>query len=176
VADVAGIQLLEVKYGLDFGHEIIVVSQWPNSLPQFDSLHKKQRELSAHDVRSTSSGLYLALAAFLAAGVFFVAGFFSVFDATGLEFKLEAVRLVAADQAVPVTAKILGVPVQTLGNWARFSEKGLLKDADDKPVSAEQMELARLRTELARVKIARDNLKKRQRTSLGNPCEVRLGR
>ena len=33
-----------------------------------------------------------------------------------LEFKLEAVRLVAGDQAVPVTAKILGVPVQTLGN------------------------------------------------------------
>ena len=77
-----------------------------------------------------------------------------------LEFKLEAVRLVAGGQAVPVTAKILGVPVQTLGNWVRLSEKGLLKEAGDKPVSAEQMELARLRAELARVKMERDILKK----------------
>ncbi len=31
-----------------------------------------------------------------------------------LEFKLEAVRLVKGGQAVPATARILGVPVQTL--------------------------------------------------------------
>ena len=67
-----------------------------------------------------------------------------------LEFKLEAVRLVKGGQAVPVTAKILGVPVQALGNWVRFGEKGQLKGAGDKPVSAEQMELARLRAENAR--------------------------
>ena len=54
-----------------------------------------------------------------------------------LEFKLEAVRLVKGGQAVPVTAKILGVPVQTLGNLVRLSEKGQLKGAGDKPVSAE---------------------------------------
>ena len=77
-----------------------------------------------------------------------------------LEFKLEAVRLVKGGQAVPVTAKILGVPTQTLGNWVRLSEKGQLKGAGDKPVSAEQMELARLRAELARVKMERDILKK----------------
>ena len=77
-----------------------------------------------------------------------------------LKFKLEAVRLVAGVQAVPVTAKILGIPVQTLGNWVRLSEKGLLKGAGDKPVSAEKMELARLRAELARVKMERDILKK----------------
>ena len=52
-----------------------------------------------------------------------------------LEFKLEAVRLVKGGQGVPVTAKILGVPVQTLGNWVRLSEKGQLKGAGDKPVS-----------------------------------------
>ena len=80
-----------------------------------------------------------------------------------LEFKLEAVRLVKGGQAVPVTAKILGVPVQTLGNWVRLSEKGQLKGAGDKPVSAEQMELARLRAELARVKMERDILKNRPR-------------
>ncbi|MGH6932455.1 MAG: IS3 family transposase [Dongiaceae bacterium] len=73
---------------------------------------------------------------------------------------MEAVRLVKGGQAVPVTAKVLGVPVQTLGNWVRLSEKGQLKGAGDKPVSAEQMELARLRAELARVKMERDIFKK----------------
>jgi transposase-like protein len=34
-----------------------------------------------------------------------------------LEFKLEAVRLVKGGQTAAVTAKILGVPEQTLGNW-----------------------------------------------------------
>jgi transposase len=77
-----------------------------------------------------------------------------------LEFKLEAVRLVRGGQTVPVTARILSVPTQTLGNWVRLSEKGQLKGAGDKPVSAEQMELARLRAELARVKMERDILKK----------------
>ena len=77
-----------------------------------------------------------------------------------LEFKLEAVRLVKGGQAVPVTAKILGVPVQTLGNWVRLSDKGQLKGAGDKPVSAEQMELARLRAENVRLRMERDILKK----------------
>ena len=77
-----------------------------------------------------------------------------------LEFKLEAVRLVKGGQAVPVTAKILGVPTQTLGNWVRLSSKGQLKGAGDQPVSPEQMELARLRAQLARVTMERDILKK----------------
>lgn len=77
-----------------------------------------------------------------------------------LEFKLEAVRLVKGGQAVPVTAKILGLPTQTLGNWVRLSSKGQLKGAGDKPVSPEQMELARLRAQLARVTMERDILKK----------------
>ena len=77
-----------------------------------------------------------------------------------LEFKMEAVRLVKGGQSVPETAKILAVPVQTLGNWVRLSEKGELKGAGDKPVSPEQMELARLRAQLARVTMERDILKK----------------
>ncbi len=76
------------------------------------------------------------------------------------EFKLEAVRLVKGGQSASVTAKILGMPKQTLDNWMRRSEKGVLVGAGDKPVSAEQMELARLRAELARVKMERDILKK----------------
>lgn len=43
------------------------------------------------------------------------------------EFKLEAVvRLVKAGQAVSVTAKILGLPYQTLDNWMRLHDKGVL--------------------------------------------------
>jgi transposase-like protein len=38
--------------------------------------------------------------------------------------------------------------------------KGQLQGAGDKPVSAEQMELARLRAENARLKMERDILKK----------------
>ena len=77
-----------------------------------------------------------------------------------LEYKLEVVRLVKGGQAVPVTAKILGVPTQTLGNLVRLSYKGQLAGVGDKPVSAEQMELARLRAQLARVTMERNILKK----------------
>ena len=77
-----------------------------------------------------------------------------------LEFKLEAVRLVKAEKEATVTARVLGTPKQTLNNWVRLSEKGELHGAGDRPVSAEQMELARLRAELARVKMERDILKK----------------
>ena len=77
-----------------------------------------------------------------------------------LEFKLEAVRIVKGGQTVSVTAKVLGIPSQTLDNWVRLSNKGQLKGAGDKPVSAEQMELARLRAQLARITMERDILKK----------------
>ena len=59
-----------------------------------------------------------------------------------------------------VTAKVLGIPKASLDNWVKLSAKGQLKGAGDKPVSAEQMELARLRAQLARVTMERDILKK----------------
>lgn len=77
-----------------------------------------------------------------------------------LEFKLEAVRLVKGGQDVAVTARVLDIPKATLSNWVRVAEKGELRGAGDRPVSPEQMELARLRAELARVKMERDILKK----------------
>jgi transposase-like protein len=77
-----------------------------------------------------------------------------------LEFKVEAVRLVKSGQEASVTARVLGVPKQTLSNWVRLAEAGELMGAGERPVSAEQMELARLRAELARVKMERDILKK----------------
>lgn len=77
-----------------------------------------------------------------------------------LEYKLEAVRLVQGGQGCSVTAKVLGIPKQTLDNWVRQAAKGKLSGAGAELVSAEQMELARLRAELARVKMERDILKK----------------
>jgi transposase len=52
------------------------------------------------------------------------------------------------------------MPAQTLGNWVRLSKQGRFTGAGDKPVSAEQMELARLRAECARLRMERDILKK----------------
>ena len=77
-----------------------------------------------------------------------------------LEYKQEAVRMVEGGQSQAAVAKILGIVEQTLFNWVKASRQGRLKGADSKPVSAEQMEIARLRTELARVKMERDILGK----------------
>lgn len=77
-----------------------------------------------------------------------------------LEFKQEAVRLVEAGQSQASVARTLGLVEQTLFNWVKANRQGRLKGADSKPVSAEQMEIARLRAELARVKMERDILGK----------------
>lgn len=77
-----------------------------------------------------------------------------------LEFKLEAVRLVKGGQSAAATAKILGISEQTLHNWVKADREGRLTGAGTKPVSPEQMEIARLRAELARVKMERDILGK----------------
>ena len=77
-----------------------------------------------------------------------------------LEFKQEAVRLVEQGQSQASVAKTLGLVEQTLFNWVKANRQGRLKGADSKPVSAEQMEITRLRAELARVKMERDILGK----------------
>lgn len=77
-----------------------------------------------------------------------------------LEFKLEAVRLVKGGQSAAATAKILGISEQTLHNWVKADKGGRLVGAGAKPVSPEQMEIARLRAELARVRMERDILGK----------------
>lgn len=76
-----------------------------------------------------------------------------------LEFKLEAVRMVRTGQSMAAVAKILDIRVQTLHNWVKAGAAGKLNGAGVK-VSPEQMEIARLRAELARVKIERDILEK----------------
>jgi hypothetical protein len=57
-------------------------------------------------------------------------------------------------------AESLHVQLGGHSNWVRLSNKGQLKGAGDKPVSPEQMELARLRTENARLCMERDILGK----------------
>ena len=80
------------------------------------------------------------------------------------EFKQEAVRQALAGQATAVVAKVLGIPKASLGNWVRLSAKGELDGAGggDKSnqVSPEQMEIARLRAENARLRMERDIAKK----------------
>ncbi len=61
-------------------------------------------------------------------------------------------------------AKTLGISGQTLHNWAKAEAAGQLRDVAGKAVSAEQMEIARLKAELARTRMERDNLKNRRGT------------
>ena len=70
-----------------------------------------------------------------------------------LEFKQEAVRLVESGQSQAAAAR--------LGNWVKAHRAGTLKGASRRPqVTAEQMEISRLRAELARVTMERDILGK----------------
>ena len=78
-----------------------------------------------------------------------------------LEFKQEAVRLVESGQTMAAAARSLGVVEQTLGNWIKLHRADRLKGASGKrQVTAEQMEISRLRAELARVTMERDILGK----------------
>ena len=77
-----------------------------------------------------------------------------------LEFKQEAVRLVETGQTLAAAARSLGLVEQTLHNWVKAERQGKLNGAEKKAVSAEQMEISRLRSELARVKMERDILGK----------------
>ena len=78
-----------------------------------------------------------------------------------LEFKLEALRLISAGQSIAATAAILGLPDQTLHNWLKAHREGRLGGPGTKPVTPEQMELARLRAELAKTKMELDIVKNR---------------
>ena len=70
-----------------------------------------------------------------------------------LEYKLEALRLVRAGQSIAAVAATLGLADQTLHNWIKAQREGRLEGPGSKPVSAEQMELARLRAQLAKTKM-----------------------
>lgn len=77
-----------------------------------------------------------------------------------LEFKQEAVRLVEGGQSIAGAARSPGVLDQTLFNRVKAHRAGKLTGVDSKLESTEQMEISRLRAELARVKMERDTLGK----------------
>jgi len=79
------------------------------------------------------------------------------------EFKLEAVRLVDSGQRPAAVAKQLGISEQTLANWRKAAKAGKLGKGTGKPISAEQMELSRLRAENSRLKMEMEILKNRPR-------------
>lgn len=82
------------------------------------------------------------------------------------EFHHEAVRQVQAGRSVAEVARTLGMPKASLANWVREAAKSKPetpaagKAASTPAVTAEQAELARLRSENARLKMERDIAKK----------------
>jgi transposase len=69
----------------------------------------------------------------------------------------EAVQLVEGDQSIAAVARTLAVVDYTLFNCVRAQRQGKLRGTGSKiKVSAEQMEISRLRAELAWVKMERD--------------------
>ncbi len=78
------------------------------------------------------------------------------------EFKEEAVKMVTeAGLSVPEVARRVSVSTSTIAYWVRMAKEGRLSNGGkQRPVTGEQMELARLRRENAELKMERDILKK----------------
>lgn len=80
------------------------------------------------------------------------------------EFKEEVVRMVTeGGLTVPEVGRRLSISKATVDYWVRRSKDGVpLRDTtgQKEPVTEEQMELARLRQEIAELRMERDILKK----------------
>lgn len=79
------------------------------------------------------------------------------------EFRAEAVKLVEqTGMSIDRAAKQLSIPKSSLSNWGRAAKKGQLAAVGQgqRVAGEEEIELARLRRELAEVKQERDLLKK----------------
>jgi transposase len=77
------------------------------------------------------------------------------------EFKEEAVKLVTeAGLSIPEVARRLSVGKSTIEYWVRKANAGAVSDRGKKMVTAEEMELNRLRRENAELKMEREILKK----------------
>ncbi|MGH9806998.1 MAG: transposase [Terriglobia bacterium] len=78
-----------------------------------------------------------------------------------LEFKLEALRRVRSGEAVRKVAREIGVPEQSIRNWVKAQTVGKLGSAENgKPITPEQMEISRLRAEIARLRMETEIVKK----------------
>ncbi|MBL6751650.1 MAG: IS3 family transposase [Nevskia sp.] len=77
-----------------------------------------------------------------------------------LEFKLEAVRLVKEGMRPSEVAQQLGITENTLLNWRNAERDGKLAAGTAPKVTTEQMDLSRMRAELARLRMENEILKK----------------
>ena len=76
------------------------------------------------------------------------------------EFREQAVKRVKEGKSVRAVAKEMGLVEQTLRHWVKAFDAGTLNGAGAPTVSAEAMELSRLRAEAARLKRENDILRK----------------
>ncbi|WP_088508705.1 IS3 family transposase [Burkholderia ubonensis] len=76
------------------------------------------------------------------------------------EFKEAAVQRIRDGQGVSAVARELGMSTQTLRNWVKAFEAGKLNGPGAKVVTAEQMELSRLRAENKRLQMELEIAKK----------------
>lgn len=79
------------------------------------------------------------------------------------EFREEAVKLVIeGDLSVPEVGRRLSIPPSSLRTWVKAYKEGKLSEvgSNRKQLTDVELEMARLRRELAEVKIERDILKK----------------
>ena len=78
------------------------------------------------------------------------------------EFKEEAVKMVmGAGLSVPEVAHRVSVSASTIRYWVTLAKEGTLShNGKQRPVTGEQMEVARLRREVAELKMEREILKK----------------
>ncbi len=79
------------------------------------------------------------------------------------EFREEAVKLVTEENiSLPEAARRLSLPPSTLATWVKAYKAGRLGEVgkERRPLTENEMELARTKRELAEVKMERDILKK----------------
>lgn len=79
------------------------------------------------------------------------------------EFRIEAVKLIIeGGLSYPEAGKRLSLPTSTLAGWVKKHKKGQLSDVgkNRRQLSDAEIEISRLKRELATVKMERDLLKK----------------
>ncbi len=77
-----------------------------------------------------------------------------------IEFKELAVKRIKDGQSVSKVCKELGLGDQTVRNWVKAAKAGKLNPAGARQITAEQMELSRLRAQVARLEMENEILKK----------------